>query len=577
MADLFVSYARSDKARVTPLVAALAAQGWSVWWDPEIAPGQEFDRLIAEELQKARAVVAVWTPASVASRWVRGEARVGADRGVLAPVRFDGAELPIDLRAIHTTDLDGWSEDAKDPAFREVVRAVRSLLGEDIPSHKGGRSSSNAKLSICVLPFANISGDPEQEYFSDGVSEDIITDLSKVSALSVVARNTAFTFKNKSLEIPEIARRLGVSHVLEGSVRKAGNRVRITAQLIDGSAGDHLWAERWDRDLTDIFALQDEISQAIVAALKVKLLPEEKKAIETRGTENPEAHKLYLMARRYFIGSAISRNELVIRLCRRAVELDSAYAQPWAMMATALSFRAAQSAAAADDSLAAADTAISLDPTLAEAHAAKGRSLASQGQYEGAEEEIAIALRLDPVSAESHMAAGTLTMLTRQFERAAKHFDIAARGDETDLRGYQMALQCHQALGDRDGLQRVAKLLLERAEKAIAADPGDGNAYSAGANALAFLEDAERAKAWVEHALLLEPDDMRMHYNLACALIRLGHYDKALDLLAIVLDASGEPMVRWAERDNDLDSLRELPRFKVIMTQAEERLAAAGP
>ncbi|HEY1878792.1 MAG TPA: TIR domain-containing protein [Caulobacteraceae bacterium] len=577
MADLFVSYARSDKARVTPLVAALAAQGWSVWWDPEIAPGQEFDRLIAEELQKARAVVAVWTPASVASRWVRGEARVGADRGVLAPVRFDGAELPIDLRAIHTTDLDGWSEDAKDPAFREVVRAVRSLLGEDIPSHKGGRSSSNAKLSICVLPFANISGDPEQEYFSDGVSEDIITDLSKVSALSVVARNTAFTFKNKSLEIPEIARRLGVSHVLEGSVRKAGNRVRITAQLIDGSAGDHLWAERWDRDLTDIFALQDEISQAIVAALKVKLLPEEKKAIETRGTENPEAHKLYLMARRYFIGSAISRNELVIRLCRRAVELDSAYAQPWAMMATALSFRAAQSAAAADDSLAAADTAISLDPTLAEAHAAKGRSLASQGQYERAEEEIAIALRLDPVSAESHMAAGTLTMLTRQFERAAKHFDIAARGDETDLRGYQMALQCHQALGDRDGLQRVAKLLLERAEKAIAADPGDGNAYSAGANALAFLEDAERAKAWVEHALLLEPDDMRMHYNLACALIRLGHYDKALDLLAIVLDASGEPMVRWAERDNDLDSLRELPRFKVIMTQAEERLAAAGP
>jgi adenylate cyclase len=577
MADLFVSYARSDKPRVAPLVAALEAQGWSVWWDPEIAPGQEFDRLIADELQKARAVVAVWTPASVASRWVRGEARVGADRGVLAPVRFEGVDLPIDLRAIHTTDLDGWSDDAKDPAFREVVRAIRALLGEGVTSEKGGRSAPNAKLSICVLPFANISGDPEQEYFSDGVSEDIITDLSKVSALSVVARNTAFTFKNKSLAIPEIARRLGVSHVLEGSVRKAGNRVRITAQLIDGAAGDHLWAERWDRDLTDIFALQDEISQAIVAALKVRLLPEEKKAIEKRGTENLEAHKLYLMARRYFIGSAISRNELVIRLCRRAVQLDSAYAQPWTLMATALSFRAALSAAADDESLAAAETAIRLDPTLAEAHAAKGRSLASRGDYDEAEEEIEIALRLDPQSVESNMGAGTLAMLTRQFERAARHFETAGNGDESDLRGYQMALQCLQATGDSAGESRVAKALLERAEKLIAAEPGDGTAYAAGANALATMGEAERARAWVEHAILLEPEDMRMHYNLACAMVRIGDFGKTLDLLAIVLKETGEPMLRWAERDNDLDPLREMDRFNALLDKARKRLAAAGP
>ena len=130
-----------------------------------------------------------------------------------------------------------------------------------------------------------MSGDPEQEYFSDGISEDIITDLSKVSALSVVARNTAFNFKGQSLDVKEVASSLGVSHVLEGSVRKAGTRVRITAQLIDGAAGDHLWADRYDRELTDIFDIQDEISKAIVAALRVKLLPEEKKAIEDRGTD----------------------------------------------------------------------------------------------------------------------------------------------------------------------------------------------------------------------------------------------------------------------------------------------------
>ena len=130
-----------------------------------------------------------------------------------------------------------------------------------------------AQLSICVLPFANMSGDPEQEYFSDGISEDIITDLSKVSALAVTARNTAFTFKGKHVDVGQVARQLKVSHVLEGSVRKAGQRVRITAQLIDGTSGSHVWAERYDRDLNDIFALQDEISQAIVAAMKLKLLP----------------------------------------------------------------------------------------------------------------------------------------------------------------------------------------------------------------------------------------------------------------------------------------------------------------
>src|SRR5256885_9759976 len=148
------------------------------------------------------------------------------------------------------------------------------------------------RISICVLPFANMSGDAEQEYFSDGISEDIITDLSKVSALHVVSRNTAFTFKGKPVDVRQVAGQLNVSHVLEGSVRKAAGRVRITAQLIDGSSDSHVWAERYYRDLNDIFALQDEISHAIVDALKVKLLPEEKKAIEQHGTENVDAYNL---------------------------------------------------------------------------------------------------------------------------------------------------------------------------------------------------------------------------------------------------------------------------------------------
>ena len=288
MADIFVSYSRTDKARVAPLVAALEAQGWSVWWDPEITPGDEFDAMIGAELEAARAVVVVWSPASVDSRWVKGEARDAADRGVLVPVRFENARLPIDVRAIHTTELDGWGEKRDSAPFKALCVALQAKL--KLSAAKVAVDTEKAKrptVSICVLPFANMSGDPEQEYFSDGITEDIITDLGKVSALSIVSRATAFSFKGATTDVAQIARQTKASYVLAGSVRKSGARVRITAQLVSAANDAQVWGERFDRDLNDIFALQDEISKAIVTALKLTLLPGEKQALEQRGTVQP--------------------------------------------------------------------------------------------------------------------------------------------------------------------------------------------------------------------------------------------------------------------------------------------------
>ena len=220
--------------------------------------------------------------------------------------------------------------------IRDAWRSARSQPGavQNVSSVDGGDQSSVESAepaavvrenSICVLPFVNMSGDVEQEYFSDGISEDVITDLSKVSALFVIARNTAFTFKGKSVDVVQIARQLGVSHVLEGSVRRAGDRVRITAQLIDGVSGGHVWAERYDRYLTDIFELQDEIAEAIVSALKLQLLPDEKKSIELRGTSSLEAYDLYLRGTRPAFGrtssvpaSACSRRRYGLRLTTRS-------------------------------------------------------------------------------------------------------------------------------------------------------------------------------------------------------------------------------------------------------------------
>src|SRR5258708_9216697 len=336
MSDIFISYARSTADQGQTIAEALRGLGYGVWRDDENPAHRAYVEVIQERLQAAKAVVVVWSAEAVKSEWVQSEADRARGDHKLIQLRVDDAALPMPFDRIQCADMAGWTGDLEAPGWRKVAASVAELIGGIAAQPTPGPAVR--KLSICVLPFANMSGDPEQEYFSDGISEDIITDLSKVSALSVVARNTAFQFKGKTLDMGQLAGQLGVSHMLEGSVRKAGGRVRITAQLIDGAAGDHLWAERYDRELTDIFALQDEISEAIVKALKLKLLPEEKAAIEQRGTDNAEASNLYLMARSYWLtgnGGDPRREEAIERLTPRALGLDPGYPQDSTLLASA--------------------------------------------------------------------------------------------------------------------------------------------------------------------------------------------------------------------------------------------------
>ena len=583
MADVFVSYARSDKALVAPLVAAIEAQGWSVWWDPEISPGQEFDRQITAALKTAAAVVVVWTPTSVESRWVRGEARDAADRGILVPVRFGGAELPIDVRAIHTTELDGWGDNPQSPQVRELMRALGAIIARQGGPVAAAAASpilaAAARIGICVLPFANMSGDSEQEYFSDGISEDVITDLNKVSALFVVARNTAFTFKGKSVDVAQLARQLKVSHVLEGSVRKAGGRVRITAQLIEGSSGGQIWAERYDRDLNDIFALQDEISEAIVKALRLKLLPEEKQAIEQRGTDNVEAYNLYLMARQSYttgIEQDPRRAEASIRMCRRATEIDPGYARAWALMALGQMLMHFAHGRRADDGLAAAERALALDGNLAEAHAVKARILSQYGRHEEASAEIDIALRLDPESYEVNKSAAYLRVRQHRLTDAIPFYEKAMTLMETDVNSPSMLKTCYAAVGDSDAVMRVSHIAFARAEKILERDPSNGAAMGYGVTALARLGERERAKEWINRALLIDPDNMNMRYNFACALTVLKENEAAIDVLGPLLETAYIDRLNHAKVDADLDPLREDPRFMKMIADAEARLAGAG-
>jgi adenylate cyclase len=429
------------------------------------------------------------------------------------------------------------------------------------------------KPSIAVLPFANISGDPEQEYFADGITEDIIIDLSKVSTLNVLSRNTTFTFKGKAVEIGQIAQRLKVGYVVEGSVRKAGGRVRITAQLIDASKDSHIWGERYDRHLNDIFALQDEIAQTIVAALKIRLLPEEKEAIEHRSTHDPKAYQLYLLARFYQTQYNSRTLKIALEFCRRALKIDPDYARVWALAAICEAFLLIRGASE-ESGLSAAERALSLDPTLAEAYAAKGLALTQLGESALAIAAHEKSLRLAADSYDVRAYFAQTNMQLGNYEAAIEHYERAAQLLEADYACISLSAACHRALGHHEECTSTARRALVRIEREIALRPDNLHAMVMGAIELGYLGEMERAKEWALRALAIESDDMQDSYDLSCALIQLDEPEQALNRLEKYAERIPPGRLAWVKRDADLEPLRSHPRYKALIARAEARYSA---
>lgn len=573
MARVFLSYAREDEAVARRLAELLGEEGHEVWWDRDLHGGAQFEEEIDRALKGADAVVVLWSGAATKSGWVKDEASEARDARKLVPLTLGQSRPPLGFRQFHAIEVP-------DPIalpLKPILSAIQKVSSEaELTAAGAPRTRGSKGPSICVLPFVNMSGDPEQEYFSDGITEDITTDLSKVSALAVTARNTAFTFKGRSVNVREVARHLDVSHVVEGSVRKSGNRVRITAQLIAGRTGDHIWAERYDRELTDIFAIQDELSRAIVDALQIRLRPEESEAIQYRGTSNVDAYNLYLMARQQWVSGAYGdyrRDEAVVRICEQAIALDPDYAEAWALKSLAQSelkiWRGMDS-----NALPAAERALELNPDLAEPYCVKARALEEEGDEEKALAYLGRALELSPDSWEVNREAGRMMYRQGRLRDAAWHFEKAASLDEIDAHNMSMALCCYNALQETEKAQRAAKVTIDRSERAIARDPTNAASLTFGALALGVLGERDRSKDWIRRAVLIDPDNLDVRYNSACVLVNtIGDIAGGLEMLQQFFDrVQSRNHIKHLEADPDLAPIRDHPNFRQMLKGAKRRL-----
>jgi adenylate cyclase len=472
--------------------------------------------------------------------------------------------------------------DQGEKQVKNVAHAIRVYFlawGEDGSAESGAVHVVAAappirlhdKPSVAVLPFSVMGNDPEQEFFSDGITEDMITDLSKVSGLFVISRNTVFAYKGKALNLAQIARELGVAYLVQGSVRQAGNRVRISAQLIEGSSDGNVWAERYDRDLTDIFAVQDEITKSIVEELKVRLLPHEKEALEHQPTNSIEAYTHYLRGRQLFHSGTKQSLSTARQMFHRASELDPSYARAYAGIADCESRLYSKHGVklSIDDVLSNVDRALSIDLGLAEAHAARGYALMVANRREEAVRALERALALDPGCHEAHYHYADFCVTAGDFERAAQGYIRALELKPDDYISPVLLLNILRTLGRREEADAYARLGLKRAEEALLRHPENSKPAQMGAAALATLGEGEKAREWIGRALTIDPDDNGALYNAACVYSLTGEIEKSIDLLERYLQQVGPDLKLWFKNDSDLDPVRTHPRYQRLLELAQ--------
>jgi TolB-like protein/Flp pilus assembly protein TadD len=588
---VFISYKRADRPRVALLADALQEAGHQVWWDAMIEGGAAFARRIEDQLKAADAVVVAWSAQSVGSDWVRDEAGHARDAGKLVPVTIDGAEPPLGFRQYHVVDLSRWKGDAGAPEFQAVLAGIVGAA-DGVPAPAPSRSRSRPVLtrraaligaggagvvaagaaigllhpwsraaadnSVAVLPFRNLSGDAAQAYFSDGLAEEVRAALTRNPSLRVAAP----TSSNMLRDVPDahaIGARLHVAHLLEGSVRKAGDMVRISAELIETATGFTSWSQDFERRLSDVFAIQSEIAATVADALAVRVA---QPTDMPGGTRNAEAYDAYLRGRALFNsdeGEASDRAALA--LFESAVQLDPSYASAHAARSRSLAGIATQYATADtlkglyDQAIAAARRAVELAPGLPAAHLALAFALfTGHLDFRGARQPFEQAASLGSGDADILLLYALYASKAGQAVKAADAVRRAVQLDRLNPRAWRAQASVAYAAGRyRD--------VLPPAQQSLALNPKISNAHAMIGNALFALGRFAEARAAYE----AEPNKSFRLAGLAIVQHRLGDEKAAQQALADLVSELGdsalyqqaEIQAQWGKRDAALAALEK--------------------
>jgi serine/threonine protein kinase/Tfp pilus assembly protein PilF len=429
------------------------------------------------------------------------------------------------------------------------------------------KAAVSAAKSVAVLPFANMSADPENEYFADGMAEEIINALSRIQSLRVASRTSSFAFKGKNEDIGEIGRKLKVSTVLEGGVRKLGNKLRITAELVNVADGYHLWSERYDREIEDVFEIQDDISQSIVKALRVILSEGEKKAIENKPRTNIQAYDYYLRGRQFFHQLRRRSLEYARQMFNKAIELDPDYALAYTGVADSSSLLYTYFDAR-DFNLRQADKAskraLELEPELAEAHVSRGIVASLTHHFEEAEEAFGKAMKLEPNMFEAAYWYGMGLMSEGRFQEAIKMFDRASTLRPEDYQSAHFMGQAYNALGMKEEKEAQLRRGLRLMEGSLELNPDDARAANLAAGVFGALGEADSAIKYGERSLAIDPEDPMLLYNVACMYASLGRVDQAIACLERAVD-KGFGHREWIDNDPDLSPIRSNPKYQAIV------------
>jgi len=574
--EVCISYSSRDRDRILRIAEQLRGAGVSVWLDQG---GIDAAALWSAEIVKAidgcKVLLLALSASAAESANVVKEVSLALDRKKhILPVNLEPVEVPVALRyplaGIQHVDLFGARADEN---FDTVVRALARLgvqTGDAPravqPAARAPRKALNDKV-IAVLPFVNISPDKESDYFSDGLTEDLISNLSRMKGMSVVSRTNSIKYKGSKLDIEEIGQELGSRYIIEGTVRRHMDDLRITANLIDVASSTQLWSDRYKGKMADVFDIQETVSKEIVDALELKLTPVEKVALTRRSTSNPEAFDLYLRGREALYRLTRTAIETATQTFQQAIRLDPRYAQAHAGLGEAyasLCLWYGRDDALLDKAIESSLKALMYDESIAEAYSALAMAYLVRGSFDEALEAARKAIQLDNGSVIALYTLSRVYQTTRRFAEAIETCEQIIEINPDFYQGLQGLQAAHASLGDGAASLAVARRLVAFFPGYLARVPDDARAHILFATYLAETGEREQALQEADTALRLGGTDGVMLYNLCCVLCLLGESDKGIDALERAF-AAGYSNVPWAASDPDLECIRKDPRYLALV------------